>query len=170
MSDLLFETIISTKDHVENKQARRPDEESDDEDDEEVEVGEDDGEEIRIGKLNYPVDAAGQPIPYWLYKLHGLGIEYKCEICGNTSYWGRRAYERHFWEARHVHGLKCLQIDMCKEFNEVNKIQDALELGKKLMSDKAIARAKLDMVEEFESEDGSVLDKKTFELLQRQNM
>lgn len=38
----------------------------------------------------------GKPIPYWLYKLHGLGVEFKCEICGNFSYMGRRAFDRHF--------------------------------------------------------------------------
>jgi hypothetical protein len=31
----------------------------------------------------------GKPIPYWLFKLHGLNIEYKCQICGGFSYWGR---------------------------------------------------------------------------------
>jgi hypothetical protein len=41
---------------------------------------------------------AGKPIPYWLYKLHGLNLEFKCEICGNYSYWGPRAFERHFQE------------------------------------------------------------------------
>ena len=39
---------------------------------------------------NLPLGWDGKPIriflwilAYWLYKLHGLGIEYKCEICGN---------------------------------------------------------------------------------------
>jgi splicing factor 3A subunit 3 len=27
---------------------------------------------------NLPLGWDGKPIPYWLYKLHGLGIEYKC--------------------------------------------------------------------------------------------
>lgn len=27
---------------------------------------------------NYPVGWDGKPIPYWLYRLHGLGVEYKC--------------------------------------------------------------------------------------------
>ena len=27
----------------------------------------------------------GKPIPFWLYKLHGLNQEFKCEICGNVS-------------------------------------------------------------------------------------
>ena len=45
---------------------------------------------------NLPMGWDGKPIPYWLYKLHGLGLEFKCEICGGASYWGRRAFERHF--------------------------------------------------------------------------
>ena len=35
-----------------------------------------------------PLGWDGKPIPYWLYKLHGLNLEFKCEICGNYSYWG----------------------------------------------------------------------------------
>ena len=46
--------------------------------------------------LKLPMGWDGKPIPYWLYKLHGLDLEFTCEICGNYSYWGRRAYERHF--------------------------------------------------------------------------
>jgi len=37
-----------------------------------------------------------QPIPYWLYKLHGLNISYNCEICGNFTYKGPKAFQRHF--------------------------------------------------------------------------
>eukprot|EP00960_Hanusia_phi_P015933 470054-Hanusia_phi.AAC.1 len=59
--------------------------------------------------LQVPLDWTGKPIPYWLYKLHGLNIEYKCEICGNYSYWGPRAFERHFQEWRHAHGMRCLK-------------------------------------------------------------
>ena len=40
--------------------------------------------------LNLPLGWDGKPIPYWLYKLHGLGVEFKCEICGDFSYKGRR--------------------------------------------------------------------------------
>merc|ERR1740136_529866 len=60
--------------------------------------------------LNLPLGWDGKPIPYWLYKLHGLNIEYKCEICGNYSYWGPRAFERHFQEWRHAHGMRCLGV------------------------------------------------------------
>ena len=40
----------------------------------------------------------------------GLNIEYNCEICGNYKYYGPRAFDRHFSEWRHTHGLKCLGI------------------------------------------------------------
>ncbi len=42
----------------------------------------------------------------------GLNIEYNCEICGNYKYYGPRAFDRHFSEWRHTHGLKCLGIGM----------------------------------------------------------
>ena len=36
-----------------------------------------------IELIGLPLGWDGKPIPYWLYKLHGLSVEYKCEICGN---------------------------------------------------------------------------------------
>ncbi len=68
-----------------------------------------------------------RPIPYWLYKLHGLGIEFKCEICGGASYWGRRAFEKHFSEWRHAYGMKCLRIPNTSHFRDITKISDALK-------------------------------------------
>ena len=56
----------------------------------------DDTEKPIYNPKKVPLDWTGKPIPYWLYKLHGLNVEYKCEICGNFSYWGPRAFERHF--------------------------------------------------------------------------
>merc|ERR1719263_1896056 len=65
-----------------------------DDDDEEVEEKEDEDIDKPIyNPLNLPLGFDGKPIPFWLYKLHGLGQEYKCEICGNYSYWGRRAFD-----------------------------------------------------------------------------
>jgi hypothetical protein len=86
---------------------------------------EDDDEPVYNPK-NLPLGWDGKPIPYWLYKLHGLGLEYKCEICGNYSYWGRRAYERHFQEWRHAYGMKCLRIPNTVHFKEITSINDAL--------------------------------------------
>ena len=64
----------------------------------EMEGSDSDDEEAKqnFNSKSLPVGNDGKPVPLWLYKLHGLGIEFKCEICGGASYWGRRAYERHF--------------------------------------------------------------------------
>lgn len=67
-----------------------------------------------------------QPIPYWLYKLHGLNISYTCEICGNYTYKGPKAFQRHFAEWRHAHGMRCLGIPNTAHFANVTQIEDAL--------------------------------------------
>lgn len=82
--------------------------------------------------LKLPLGWDGKPIPYWLYKLHGLNQEFKCEICGNQSYWGRRAYEKHFKEYKHQQGMRSLGIPNNKMFYEVTKIEDALQLWKSI--------------------------------------
>lgn len=52
--------------------------------------GEEEEEEERIyNPLKLPLGWDGKPIPYWLYKLHGLGVEYRCEICSDHVYMGR---------------------------------------------------------------------------------
>ena len=33
---------------------------------------------------------------YFLLQLHGLNISYNCEICGNFTYKGPKAFQRHF--------------------------------------------------------------------------
>ncbi len=53
-------------------------------------VVEEEEEEERIyNPLKLPLGWDGKPIPYWLYKLHGLGVEYRCEICSDHVYMGR---------------------------------------------------------------------------------
>ncbi len=54
--------------------------------------------------------------------------EYKCEICGEASYWGRRAFERHFKEWRHQNGMRALGIPNNKNFYEVTQIEEAQAL------------------------------------------
>jgi len=50
---------------------------------------EDEEEERIYNPLKLPLGWDGKPIPYWLYKLHGLGVEYRCEICSDHVYMGR---------------------------------------------------------------------------------
>lgn len=87
----------------------------------------DDDEEERIyNPLKLPLGWDGKPIPFWLYKLHGLGVEYSCEICSNFSYRGRKNFERHFQEARHSFGMRALGLPNTKHFHEITKIADAV--------------------------------------------
>ena len=84
----------------ESKQkAEGDDDDSDDEDDAPI-----------YNPKGVPLGWDGKPIPYWLFKLHGLNHFYPCEICGNESYRGRRNFEMHFTEAKHSYGMKCLGI------------------------------------------------------------
>ncbi|KAI7978896.1 hypothetical protein LOK49_Contig652G00004 [Camellia lanceoleosa] len=127
LCDLLQETIVRTKENVEKKQEEvQADTESDDD------------EQQIYNPLKLPMGWDGKPIPYWLYKLHGLGQEFKCEICGNHSYWGRRAYERHFKEWRHQHGMRCLGIPNTKNFNEITSIEEAKQLWERIQERQGI--------------------------------
>jgi len=128
-----------------------------------------DEEEELYNPLKLPLGWDGKPIPYWLYKLHGLNMEFVCEICGNYSYWGRRAFERHFTEWRHQHGMRCLKIPYSRAFNEVTSINDALALHKNLHQRESGAwNTKTD--EEVEDAEGNVYNKKTFTDLVRQGL
>jgi len=87
-----------------------------------------------------------------------------------VSYWGRRAFERHFQEWRHCHGMKCLRIENTKEFFEVTSIKDALELNKKLKSLREQDAWDEQTMEEYEDGEGNVMNKKTFLDLRAQGL
>ena len=127
-------------------------------------------EEENYNPKNLPIGWDGKPIPYWLFKLHGLGIEYKCEICGNYSYWGRRAFEKHFTEWRHTYAMKCLKIPNSVHFREITNFNDALILHHKLLEDSKKTKFNPDVEEEFEDSEGNVLDKRTYIDLQKQGL
>lgn len=112
----------------------------------------------------------GKPIPYWLYKLHGLNLYYTCEICGNQQYRGPKSFQRHFSEWRHAHGMRVLNIPNTAHFANVTKIQDALTLWDKLKDEKARERFQPENEEEFEDSAGNVVNKKTYEDLSRQGL
>ncbi|KAJ6687539.1 SPLICING FACTOR SF3A-RELATED [Salix purpurea] len=130
----------------------------------------DDDEQQIYNPLKLPMGWDGKPIPYWLYKLHGLGQEFKCEICGNDSYWGRRAFERHFKEWRHQHGMRCLGIPNTKNFNEITSIQEAQELWKRIQARQGVNKWRPELEEEYEDKEGNIYNKKTYTDLQRQGL
>ncbi|KAL0485101.1 splicing factor 3A subunit 3 [Acrasis kona] len=191
---LLDDVIESTKIQIEKKQGRTWEEIENDLEREEqaeqkaeetelasmeagdqyIEEEQEETEEDKMGAisnpLNLPMGWDGKPIPYWLYKLHGLGNEYKCEICGNQTYWGPRAFERHFQEWRHHNGMRCLRIPNTRHFHHITIIADALELWEKIKVQADEQTWKGDTMEEFEDKDGNVYNKKTFEDLKRQGI
>lgn len=128
--EILADVIENTQNTIRKKQSRNYDEiEAEFEnsaDEAEKDEDSEENEKPIYNPKNVPLGWDGKPIPYWLYKLHGLGIEYKCEVCGGASYWGRRAFERHFQEWRHSYGMKCLKIPNTVHFKEVSSIEDAL--------------------------------------------
>lgn len=86
----------------------------------------DDDDDAVYNPLKLPMGWDGKPIPFWLYKLHGLGVEFKCEICSDYVYMGRKAFDRHFQESRHSFGMRALGLPNTKHFHEITKIADAL--------------------------------------------
>ena len=113
--------------------------------------------------LKLPLAWDGKPIPYWLYKLHGLGVEYTCEICGNFVYMGRRAFDKHFSEARHVYGLKCLGITKdLSLFREITKIDQAVALWEKLERDRKMKEKGTEGDVQMEDAEGNVMPEKVY--------
>jgi splicing factor 3A subunit 3 len=114
-----------------------------------------DGEPIYNPK-NLPLGWDGKPIPFWMYKLHGLNVEFKCEICGDDVYKGRRAYDRHFREGRHAHGMRILGIPNTKHFHDITRIDDAIALHEKMQTDQMNQLVQVDRVVEYEDAAGNV--------------
>lgn len=134
------------------------------------------GDEIVYNPLKLPLGWDGKPIPFWLWKLNGLGIEYQCEICGNYSYMGRKAFEKHFIEARHVHGLKCLGIASASAvggtslFKGITEIKDALVLWEKVKRDSKQDEGRKESTVEMEDEEGNVMSEKVYNDLKKQGL
>lgn len=168
-AELVSEQRLATKENVQRKQARTEGERDDSEEsDPESESDEDD--DVPYNPKNLPLGWDGKPIPYWLYKLHGLNISYMCEICGNFVYKGPKAFQRHFSEWRHAHGMRCLGIPNTAHFANVTQIEDALALWEKLKNQKQEERWQPEQEEEFEDSLGNVVNRKTFEDLKRQGL
>lgn len=175
MAELLGAIRRTTRENVERKQARTAAELVEEEDEEAAVVVDESDEEEESTDLIYnpkglPLGWDGKPIPYWLYKLHGLNIRYDCEICGNYSYRGPKAFQRHFSEWRHAHGMRCLGIPNTAHFHNVTLINDALALWTKLQSVKNVESFQAAEEEEYEDSQGNVVTKKTYEDLKRQGL
>ncbi|KAL3314407.1 Splicing factor 3A subunit 3 [Cichlidogyrus casuarinus] len=179
LAKLVKEERDATVDNIQRKQARGPQErEEDDWDLEESAAiakvdgngeGEDE-DDVPYNPKNLPLGWDGKPIPYWLYKLHGLNMYYSCEICGNQTYRGPKAFQRHFSEWRHAHGMRCLGIPNTAHFAHITKIEDALALWQTIRQSKEKERWRPEIEEEMEDSAGNVVSRKTYEDLKRQGL
>lgn len=135
-----------------------------------AEEEEEDDDSRVYNPLKLPLGWDGKPIPYWLYKLHGLGVEFKCEICSGYTYMGRKAFDRHFQESRHAFGMRALGLPNTKHFHEITKINEALALAEKLKTEGREEIQAMEKAEEFEDEEGNVYDRRTYEDLRKQGL
>ncbi|KAH7033519.1 uncharacterized protein B0I36DRAFT_321621 [Microdochium trichocladiopsis] len=135
------------------------------------EEGDDDDDDDKVyNPLKLPLAWDGKPIPYWLYKLHGLGVEHPCEICGNFVYMGRRAFDKHFNEARHIYGLKCLNITNTALFRDITKIDEAQRLWAKIQAEKRRHNPDDGSMVQMEDAEGNVMPEKVYYDLQKQGL
>ena len=106
--------------------------------------------------LKLPMGWDGKPIPFWMYKLHGLRVEYKCEICSDHVYKGRKVFEKHFGESRHAFGMRALGLPNTAPFRGVTRIQEAFALAEKLKQQSRANYVDEDDTVEVEDEHGNV--------------
>lgn len=129
-----------------------------------------DGEEKIYNPLKLPLAWDGKPIPFWLYRLHGLGVEFPCEICGNFVYMGRRAFDKHFNEARHIYGLKCLGITNTSLYRDITKIEEAAKLWDKIQKEQRQTKVDEGSIVQMEDGEGNVMPEKVYYDLQKQGL
>ncbi|KAL1901620.1 Pre-mRNA-splicing factor sap61 [Ceratocystis pirilliformis] len=131
----------------------------------------DDGDDDSLyNPLKLPLAWDGKPIPFWLYRLHGLGVEFPCEICGNFVYMGRRAFDKHFNESRHVYGLRCLGITNTSLFRDIVHIEEATKLWEKMEWEKKKNKVDENSMVQMEDGNGNVMPEKVYYDLQKQGL
>jgi splicing factor 3A subunit 3 len=85
-------------------------------------------------------------------------------------YKGRRDYEKHFMESRHVQGMRALGIPNTKLFFEIKSIEDAVKLWNNITKKSQNKGFDMPSKQELEDIEGNVYDKETFDLLLKQGV
>ncbi|KAK3377570.1 hypothetical protein B0H63DRAFT_417135 [Podospora didyma] len=137
---------------------------------EEEEEEDGDGEDKIYNPLKLPLAWDGKPIPFWLYRLHGLGQEFACEICGNFVYRGRRAFDKHFNETNHITNLKRLGITNTHLFRDITSIEEAVKLWDKIQREEKKHKVDDGAVVQMEDAEGNVMPEKVYLDLQKQGL
>ncbi len=137
----------------------------------EAEDKEDDDDDGKAhNPLKLPLAWDGKPIPFWLYRLHGLGQEFPCEICGNFVYRGRRAFDKHFNETNHITNLKRLGVTNTHLFRDITSIEEAVKLWDKIQRDQKKVTVDEGSVVQMEDAEGNVMPEKVYLDLQKQGL
>lgn len=133
---------------------------------------EDDDQDESYDFKNLPVGIDGRPIPYWLYKLQGYHKSYDCEICGNITYRGRNVFSKHFGNAKHQYGLKCLGIedDSMPLFKNITRIDEAVALWRRLKKERRKKEDEAENAIEVEDEEGNAISEKDYLDLKKQGL
>ncbi|KAK0629546.1 hypothetical protein B0T17DRAFT_525747 [Bombardia bombarda] len=146
-----------------NLTSEQQNKEAEDEEDE-------DGDDKIYNPLKLPLAWDGKPIPFWLYRLHGLGQEFPCEICGNFVYRGRRAFDKHFNETNHITNLKRLGITNTHLFRDITAIEEAMKLWDKIQRDAKKGTIDDGAIVQMEDAEGNVMPEKVYLDLQKQGL
>ena len=117
-----------------------------------------------------PLDWDGKPIPYWLYKLHGLRFSFPCEVCGGVTYQGPKVFQEHFSRAEHAAGMRRLGIPNSAHFHGLSKIAEVQALWSKVRTQLEQKTWNAATQEEFEDSAGNVMNRRTYEDLARQGL
>lgn len=131
------------------------------------------GQGLLEGSFDMPLGPDGLPMPFWLYKLQGLDVEYPCEICSNQIFKGRRAFEKHFTAPTHQYHLRCLGIEPSSMFKGITKIKEAQKLWVDINSQKNSSKPMVSSIElqvEVEDSVGNVMSKKLYDELKKQGL
>lgn len=132
----------------------------------------DDEDEDIANLKDLPLGVDGKPMPYWLFKLQGLNKSYSCEICGNISFKGRLAFDKHFGSNKHQYGLKCLGVtqEYMKLFVNIDKIEEASALWVRLKKASRIKQGDQLNAVEVEDNEGNVMSEKDYLDLKKQGL
>ncbi|KAL2269669.1 hypothetical protein VTJ83DRAFT_1853 [Remersonia thermophila] len=139
-------------------------------DKEDEEGDKEEGEDKIYNPLKLPLAWDGKPIPFWLYRLHGLGQEFPCEICGNFVYRGRRAFDKHFNETNHITNLKRLGITNTYLFRDITSIEEAVRLWEKIQREQSKNQIDDGAMVQMEDAEGNVMPEKVYLDLQKQGL
>ncbi|KAK3685185.1 hypothetical protein B0T22DRAFT_409375 [Podospora appendiculata] len=143
---------------------------SDQQEQEDEEDDGEDGDDKIYNPLKLPLAWDGKPIPFWLYRLHGLGQEFPCEICGNFVYRGRRAFDKHFNETNHITNLKRLGITNTHLFRDITAIEEAMKLWDKIQREEKRNNVDDGAIVQMEDAEGNVMPEKVYLDLQKQGL